>query len=219
VQRFSGAGKFERSWKLQDDRPIMAMAADRQGLVYVSQNQSVSVFEGASGTLVRTIADGEGFQALVILGDGTLLGIPWASGDVVHLDSNGKELGRIADALKNADAEGSPSAIAADGMGAIYLLEGNTKEVYVFSPEGKFRDKFSVPSAWAFSTLAIDGQGRIYVTGFPGGVAVFRPDGSPTGTIAVPGVARDLTFDGENNLYVTTAKPRVLKLAIAPPKQ
>jgi sugar lactone lactonase YvrE len=218
VQRFSGEGKFERSWKLQDDRPILALAADRQGLVFVSQNQSVSIFEGATGKLVRTIAAGEGFDGLTILGDGTLLGIPWASGDVVHLDTSGKELSRITDALKNADSDGRPSALAADGLGAIYLLDGDAKTVYIFSPEGKFRDKFSVEAAWAFSKLAIDGQGRIYVTGFPGGVAVFMPDGSPAGTIAVPGVARDLTFDGENNLYVTTAKPRVLKLAIAPPK-
>ena len=218
MQRFSAEGKFERSWKLKGDLPIMAMAADRAGLVYVSQNQAVSVFEGATGKLVRTIAEGEGFESMVVLGDGTLLGIPWAGSDVVHLDALGKELGRIADPLKSADASGQASAIAADGLGAIYLLDGDAKAVYIFGPEGKFRDKFSVEGAWAFSKLTIDGQGRIYVGLFMGGVQIFTPDGSPVGSITVPGVARDLTFDGENNLYVSTSKPRVLKLAVTPPK-
>jgi hypothetical protein len=216
VQRFSAEGKFERNWKLEDDRPILALAADRDGLVYVSQNQAISVFEGASGTLLRSITDanGDGFDGMIVLGDGSLLGIPWATGDVVHLDSKGKELDRISDILANADSDGTPSALAADGLGAIYILDGDKQEVYIFSGEGKFRDKFSAPGAWAFSKLAVDGQGKIYVTGFPGGLSVFSPDGQPFGTISVPGVARDLTFDKENNLYVSTAQPRILKIAI-----
>ncbi len=218
MQRFSAAGKFDRSWKLGDDRPILAMAADRQGRVYVSQNSGVSVFEGASGKLVNTIAGGDGFETMTVLGDGSLLGVPWAGGDVVHLDSGGKEIGRISDIMANADSDGTPGALAADGQGGIYILDGDQKMVYLFSDAGKFRDKFSAPSAWAFSKLAIDGQGRVYVTGFPGGVAVYSPDGQPAGTIALPGVARDLTFDKENNLYVSTADPKILKIVIAPPQ-
>ncbi|NNJ10672.1 protein kinase [Chloroflexales bacterium ZM16-3] len=218
VQRFSAEGKFERSWKLEDDRPILAMAADRDGLVYVSQNALVSVFEGATGKPVRTIAKGEGFEDLIVLGDGSLLGIPWASGDIVRLDSKGRDLEKIKDILEEADSHGSPSALAADGLGTIYVLDADAQEVYIFSSEGKFRDKFSAPGAWAFSKLAVDGQGKIYVTGFPGGVSVFSPDGQPFGTISVSGVARDLTFDKENNLYVSTAQPRILKIGIAPPQ-
>ncbi len=217
VQRFSAEGRFERSWTLKDDRPILALVADRTGLVYVAQNQAVSVFEGASGKLAHTIAKGDGFGDMVVLGDGSLLGIPWAGSDVVHLDAKGKDLGKIKDPLMSADSDGQASALAADGLGAIYLLDGDAKEVYIFSPEGKFRDKFSVPNAWAFSKLAIDGQGRIYVTGFPGGISIFTPDGQLAGEIGVPGVAFDLTFDSQNNLYVTTNKSRVLKLAVPPP--
>jgi hypothetical protein len=66
--------------------------------------------------------------------------------------------------------------------------------------------------------MVADRHGLVYVSQNQS-VSVFEgANGTLVLTIAVPGVARDLTFDGENNLYVTTAKPRVLKLAIAPPK-
>ncbi|NTW02891.1 MAG: protein kinase [Oscillochloris sp.] len=214
VQRFNNEGRFERNWMLKSDQPILSMVADRQGMVYVSQDSHVSVFEGVTGTLVRTIAD-EDFDDLAVLGDGSLLGIPWASEDIIHLDTDGNELSRISNVLETADSDGSASALAADGLGTMYVLDGDEQEVYVFSPEGKFRDKFSVPSAWAFSKIAVDGQGHIYVTGFPGGITVFSSDGIPLGEIGVPGVAFDLTFDSENNLYVSTNKPRLLKIAVA----
>ncbi|WP_129627788.1 protein kinase domain-containing protein [Candidatus Oscillochloris fontis] len=218
VQRFNAQGQFERSWIIADDRPILAMTADREGLVYVAQNFAISVFDGATGELVRTITDanGDGFEEMIVLGDGTLLGVPWGNdADVVQLNAQGDEINRISEIIEQADADGRPSALAVDGMGQIYVLDADAQQVYLFSPSGTFRDKFTTPSAWTFSQMAMDGQGRIYVINFPKGISVFAPDGQLVGMIDVPGVARDLVFDRENYLYVSTSESRILKIAVA----
>lgn len=217
VQRFSPEGRFERSFLVEDDRPILALAADRQGRVYVAQNFAVSVFDGATGQLVDTLKDGngDGFESLIVLGDGDLLGIPWASGDLVRLSAEGEEIGRIPDILAAADVNDTPLAVASDGLGTLYLLGSQGAEVFVFSAEGDFRDKFSVSDPTPFGDLAVDGQGKIYVPGFFGGVQVFAPDGRALGNVVTAGTAFDLTFDDENNLYLATNTPRIVKLRLS----
>lgn len=214
VQRFSADGTFERSFLIEDDRPILAIATDRQGRLYVSQNFAVSVFDGASGELVGTITDaeGSGFEDLVITGDGGMLGIPWAGDDIVRLDAEGHEVGRLKAILEKADADGQPAAVASDGLGTIYVLDNSGENVFVFGPDGQFRDRFSVPNPWAFSDMAIDGQGRIYVTNFfGGGIAIFSAEGTSLGSLPSEGIAFDLVFDDKNTLYAVTNAPRVLR--------
>ncbi len=216
IQRFSPKGKFERSFFVKEDRPILALAADRQGRVLVAQNSQVSVFDGKTGKLVTTFTDsqGNGFEDLEVLGDGSLIAIPWAGDDLVRLSAEGVETGRIKHILKAADAEGSPQAVAADGLGTLYILADQGQTVYIFGSDGAFRDKFSVSDANAFGEIAVDGQGRIYVPGFFKGVQVFAPDGRPLDVIRLPGSAFDLTFDDQDNLYAATNAPKVVKLQV-----
>ena len=151
----------------------------------------------------------------IVLGDGDLLGIPWASGDLVRLSAEGEEIGRIPDILAAADVDDTPLAVASDGLGTLYLLGSQGAEVFVFSAEGDFRDKFSVSDPTPFGDLAVDGQGKIYVPGFFGGVQVFAPDGRALGNVFTAGTAFDLTFDDENNLYLATNTPRIVKLRLS----
>jgi sugar lactone lactonase YvrE len=216
VQRFGPEGRFERSWLVEDERPIMALAADRQGRVYVSQVAGVTVYDGASGAIVDVIARGEGFSELIALGDGSLLGVPWAGDELVRLGPDGSELGRLSNPLAAADSGDSPVAIAADGLGTLYIMGSRGGEVFVFSPEGAFRDKFPAPGATFFPQLAVDGQGRVFVSTFMGGIQVYAPDGRPLGAIATPGYAFDLTFDGESSLYAATNAPAVIKVRGGP---
>ncbi|GAB4443674.1 MAG: hypothetical protein OHK0015_44080 [Chloroflexi bacterium OHK40] len=218
VQRFSSEGVFERSWLLDDDRPVLALAADRQGRVFVAQNFAVSIFDGATGTLLGrfTDADGNGLEELVVLGDGSMLGVPWASGDLVRFDAEGRETSRIPELLAAADADGSIHAIAADGQGTIYALDASGQNLFIFGPDGAFRDRFSVPDTWSFNALAVDGQGRVYVSSFGSGIQVFAGDGRPLGSVATTGSAFALTIDTANYLYAATNAPRVLKVALNP---
>lgn len=213
VQRFSPEGRFERGWLLEDDRPILALAVDRQGRVYVSQATQVSVFDGASGQQLTTLSNGYGFVDMVITAAGEVLGIPWASDDVVRLSAEGEELERFEAPLERADVSGSPQSLATDGLGTLYLLGERGEAVFIFGPDGAYRDRFSLDDTWAFSKLAVNGQGRIYVTGFLSGIHIFDGAGRPISSIPVEGVAADISFDDANHLYVVTNKARVLKFA------
>jgi serine/threonine protein kinase/sugar lactone lactonase YvrE len=215
VQRFSSEGAFERSFTVEGQGPINALAADGQGRVYVAQSAQTSVFDGATGQLFATFTDaqGGGFEDLTVLDDGSLLGIPWASGDLVWLSAEGQETNRLVDALGAADADGRLLGVEADGQGTIYAL-GNG-EVVLFDAEGEFRGKFSAPGATFFPAIAVDGLGRVYLTAFLEGVHVFSQEGTQLGSIAMPGVAFDLTLDEAGNLYAATNAPRLLKVQLS----
>lgn len=218
VQRFSATGNFERRWVLpeEDPLPIRGLAADRRGRVYVVQNRETTVYDGASGELIGRLEGS--YDELLILGDGGMLAIEDA--DIVRLDAEGREVGRLVDPIGNlADADGAPGDIAADGLGTIYVLESSGEYVYIFAPDGAYRDRFSVPDPNGFTGLALDGQGRIYVGTFWNKIQVFDKDGRPLDQIDLAGSPRDLMFDTANNLYVVTSEPGVLKFSIAPAPQ
>jgi serine/threonine protein kinase/sugar lactone lactonase YvrE len=216
VQKFDAAGKFVRSWISEGETPILALAADRQGRVYISRNSGVQRYDGATGQLIDSFADGEGFQDLAILSDGSMLAIPWASGDLVRLDETGDVVGELPGLLEKASDDGSPSKVAVDGLGTIYLLADDGASVFIFTPEGGYRDRFAVANGWAFSDLAVDRQGRIYVStfGLSQGVAVFDASGQPAGEIATGGTPFDMTFDDANDLYVVTAQQQAQKFSL-----
>jgi sugar lactone lactonase YvrE len=184
--------------------------------VYVSRNSGVQRYDGESGKLIDSFAEGEGFQDLAILSDGGMLAIPWASGDLVRLDEAGKPTGELTGLMEKASADGNPAKVAVDGLGTIYLLGDDGASVFIFTPEGNYKDRFAVPNSWAFSDLAVDRQGRIYVStfGLSQGVAVFDANGQPVGEVATGATAFDMTFDDANALYVVTAQQQALKFEL-----
>lgn len=219
VQRFTAEGRFDRRWLVADERPIFALVADRQDRVYVVQAAQVSIYNGATGELLGGFQDtaGDGFTDLLLLGDGTFLAIT-LFGDIVRLDANGNQTSRLADPIRElAGSDGRPGRLAADGFGTLYVLDDQGAYVYTFSPAGRYIDRFSVRDPSAFTGIAVDGQGRIYVGDFWGNIQVFDPDGNPLGQIELSGSARDLTFDTTNNLYAVTIAPRVVKFAVTAP--
>ena len=56
-------------------------------------------------------------------------------------------------------------------------------------------------------TIAVDGQGRIYVSDFKG-IQVFATDGRYQGKFNVQGFARGLDFTDQSELWVVTNKPQ-----------
>ncbi|MBC8077114.1 MAG: protein kinase [Chloroflexales bacterium] len=217
VQKFDAAGSFVRGWISEGETPILALAADRAGRVYVSRNSGVQRYDGATGKLLDSFATGEGFQDLAILSDGSMLAIPWAGDDLVRLDEAGNVMGELQGLMEKASAERGPSKVAVDGLGTIYLLDQSGANVFIFTPEGAFKDRFAVPNTWAFSDLAVDRRGRLYVSTFgqAQGVAVFDADGRQVDEIGTDGAVFDMTFDDANNLYTVTAQQQAVKFVQA----
>jgi serine/threonine protein kinase/sugar lactone lactonase YvrE len=219
VQRFSAEGSFERSWLAPDPNPlIFALAVDRQHRLYIGQASRISIYDGVSGAEVggfRT-PGGDSIDDLVVQGDGTLVGLTTA-GDIVRFDAEGRELGRLVDPVRElADGAGMPDALAVDGLGTLYVLAESGSYVYIFSADGRFRDRFSVPDSTPFTGIDVDPQGRIYVGGFWKNIQIFDQEGQLLETVPVDGSVRDLTITLENQIYAVTNSPAVLVFALTP---
>jgi sugar lactone lactonase YvrE len=217
VQKFDSEGRPLLSWISAGETPVLALAADREGGVYVVRNTEAQKYD-SEGNLLGAITDaaGGGFSDLIVLSDGSMLAIPWASADVVRLDAEGREVERLESLLEErARANTRPSRLAADGVGTFYVLGGSGTDVFVFSRDGQFVDRFSVPGAWAFSDIAVDAAGRVFVSTHMEGVRVFAADGQELGSIRAPVSAFDLKFDDANHLLAVTALSEVLRLHLA----
>ncbi len=77
----------------------------------------------------------------------------------------------------------------------------------MFGGEGRAAGSLHAPSA-----IAVDGQGRVYVSDFKG-VQVFDSSGRYIGLIDVEGAASGLVFNDLNELFVA-ARSKVYKFII-----
>ena len=113
----------------------------------------------------------------------------------------------------------SPTALAFDDVGNLYVTERfewvseSRHRVLVFSPEGKLLRQFGEKGAGLGklnypSGIAVDEQGRVYVTNMSGGVDVFTPEGRYITRLGIPqgekgvGLPRGLALDQDQRLYV-----------------
>jgi len=107
-----------------------------------------------------------------------------------------------------------------DGVGNIYVLSDGSGTVFKYSPGGKLLARFSSsgdePGQFrAPLDIAVDGQGRIYVSDFKG-IQVFASDGRYLDQFDVPGVAFGMEFNDQGELWVVSNKPAVMKYQIKP---
>lgn len=218
VQKFDSSGKFLLSWISEGDTPILALAADLQGNIFVSRASSVQQYDGASGELLASFdISGDGFDELITLPNRTMLGIPWAEEDILLLDAEGNETARREAPLAQAGADEGPMQLAADALGNLYILGDSGANVFRFDAEGRFVDRFEAPNGWGFSDIALDGAGRIYVSTLSDGINVFDDAGRQIGVIPVAGVTRSMVFDPAGRMYVVTGQAQVIVYEINEP--
>jgi streptogramin lyase len=119
-------------------------------------------------------ADKEGrFTDLASSDEGTVLALDGRSHVVVVL-SQGRESGRI-DLTPSGVVE--PAALAVDGLGDLYLLDGRTGDVMVLDPKGAPITAVHLPKEAAgrvgeVAAVAVDAQGRLYLGGRKSGLVV-----------------------------------------------
>lgn len=233
IQVFDSEGKFITQWMADTKMPLRGMAADRKGTVYIAQRGIISRYEGATGKMIGQLQfpEGRGFDDVAVTADGGLItawfrvmnGISYGtSGDnIVRFDANGRATRTIRDAIsgqtENAELE---MHVSADGLGNIYALGTFNNAVFKFTPEGKFVNKFGgegdQPGQFrAPQTIAIDGQGRVYVSDFSR-IHVFDANGRYIDQFKVEGGASGMVFNDKNELFVAS-RTKVNKLVINKP--
>jgi DNA-binding beta-propeller fold protein YncE len=217
VQVFDSSGKFVTQWMVDPKMPLRGMAADRKGTVYVVQKGDITRYEGASGKSLGTMGSGR-FDDVAATADGGLVAFSYqARDDIVRLDSTG-QVTKIIRAAISGQTERSElnMRVAADGVGNIYALGAFNDAVFKFTADGRFVTQFGgkgdEPGQFtAPSAIAVDNQGRVYVSDFKG-VQVFDANGRYLGLIKVKGAASGLTFNDRNELFVV-ARTQVYKFA------
>jgi DNA-directed RNA polymerase subunit RPC12/RpoP len=219
IQRFSNAGEFQGMWNIGVKKYVTRLVVDRQGVVYVVFDGEIWRYDGATGDSLGAIQDPEdhNFDDIVLAPDGGLLAL--SHSNLLRYSASGKLTLNTPLTIQTDTGETSVDGdLAVDGLGNVFILNGSDDEVLKFTPDGRFLSRFgsSGDEAGQLSSpdaIAIDGQGRVYVTDFKG-IQVFGADGRYLGKMDVDGYAFALAFDNQWRLYAATNKPRVLRYEI-----
>jgi DNA-directed RNA polymerase subunit RPC12/RpoP len=221
VQKFDADGQFITSWMTEarvESAPLRNLAADRNGNVYVVRSGQILKYDGASGDLLATFDDEVGFDDVVVLPDGRLLACACFGGnDLVFLDADGTPGTRISSAITSLTGDTvSNLRVAVDGLGTIYVLSQKDSAVFKFSPDGQYQDRFGGDGdepgqLRAPGGIAVDGQGRVYVSDFKG-IQVFTADGQYIDVFDVPqGAVFGMAFNDQGALYATSNSNEIYK--------
>jgi streptogramin lyase len=221
VQVFDSTGKFQTQWMVDAKTPLRGMTCDRKGTVYIVQGGQIARYEGATGKSLGTTGAGGGrFDDVAATLDGGLVAFSYQSrDDIVRLDSTGQTTKVIRAAISGqTDRSELNMRVAADGTGNVYALGTFNNAVFKFTADGRFvtqfgsdgdeQGQFRAPSA-----IAVDNQGRVYISDFKG-VQVFDSNGRYLDLIKVKGAASGLAFNDRNELFVV-ARTQVYKFVLS----
>jgi ribosomal protein L7/L12 len=212
VQKFDASGKFLFLWNLGEDSYLNGLSSDRSGNIYVLNRGQIWKYDGSNGKPLGQLASGEDqdFDAMAATLDGGLVAAA-NSEDILRFNSDGQIVFSLADS--GISLSGNPESItdmAVDGVGNIYLLGDDTSTIYKYAPDGHllahFGSEGDEPGQLHYPvTIAVDGQGRIYISDFKG-IQVFASDGRYLGQFNVQGFAHGMDFTDQGNLWVVTNK-------------
>ena len=224
IQVFDGEGKFITQWTVDRKMPLRALAADRNGIVYVVQKGNITRHEGATGKPLGQLAygDGWGFDDVKVAADGGLVAAWYKNrDDIVRFNAEGQAVRTIRAAISSiTESSELDTRVTVDGLGNIYALGSFNNGIFKFSPDGKFSTRFGSDGDQpgqlrAPSAIAVDGKGRVYVSDFKG-VQVFDSNGRYLAVFDAGGIASGMVFNDKNELFVA-ARKQVVKLALNEP--
>ncbi len=219
VQVFDANGKFLTQWMVDAKMPLLKLAADRKGTVYIVQSGDITRYEGMTGKVLGKFQPaGRSFDDVITTADGGLVAVQ-NSEDILRFNADGEVTLTIKDSVSGQSGDSELDAkVAVDGLGNIYAMGRFNDAVFKFSPTGKFLTRIggegNEPGLFrALSAIAVDGQGRIYVSDIKG-VQVFDTNGRYLDVFKVEkNVAFGLLFNDRNELFVA-ARTQIVKYAL-----
>jgi DNA-directed RNA polymerase subunit RPC12/RpoP len=210
IQVFDGDGEFLTQWFADREIPLTGMAVRRDGAVYTVQRGELVLREGMTGEPLGGVDydQGQHFEDITLQADGGLLaGWYLFQDDLVVFDRDGGWVRTVPEAVSGQTGDSELSLrVAADGQGDLLALGEFNNAVFRFDSSGRFVNRFGSPGdepgqLRAPMSIAVDGQGRVYV-GDIWGVEVFDRDGRFLRRMEVEGSPFGLTFDDDGYLWV-----------------
>lgn len=219
VQVFDANGKFITQWMVDTRMPLLRLAADRKGVVYIVQSGDIVRYEGLTGKLLGKVpATGRWFNDVTVTADGGLVAVQNGQ-DIVRFDNSGRTLSKLEKPITEQTGDSELNGyVAVDGLGNVYELGTFNDAVFKFAPSGKFINRIGgegeEPGLFrAAHSIAVDGQGRIYVSDVKG-IQVFDTNGRYLDVFKVEGnVAFGMVFNDKNELFVA-ARTKIIKFAL-----
>jgi len=232
IQIFDSRGTFLKLVSLGNDTYIAGLVVAPDGSFYACVSGQILPFNPSGQELQTPVYDVPsgmlGYIDSIALGaDGSLYAA--TSGEAIFRFGPGGEINlTIQDAFTSVtDHPELDMHLAVDGLGNIYVLGTFNNLVLKYSPEGKYLDRFGGETQHpaegvdpgrfqAPDTIAVDGYGRIYVSDI-WGIQVFDTNGQYLDFFGIDGVAFGMAFGLDNNLYIASSTPNILKYQIQKP--
>jgi sugar lactone lactonase YvrE len=210
---------------MNEDKFIARLAIDRAGHLYTIENNDIFRYDLTTGEQLNQISFPDTavvFSSVATTADNHIVAINRVRGQIIRFDPAGVP-GLVIRVEDIADATGFEIATV-DGSGNIYVLGigedvlGNRQDVvFKFNAEGQYITRFgqtgSEPGTFrAPNTIAVDGQGRVYV-GDIFGIHIFNNSGVFVDFFEVEGAVFDIKINDQGELLVTN-RTTVFKYAI-----
>ena len=207
VQVFDAEGKFLIRWRPEQGVNLYDLAADREGNLYVANDRGVFKFEGETGKLISK-DDRLQPRGLALSSDGKLIVTEGRSFSI--FDKSLKLIKKIENAAELASSTSGFDKVAVDGEGTIYMLGRNEKDVFKFSPDGKYLNRFPHSSNSA-NAIAIDPAGRLFISE-TSSIKVLDANGQKLADLKAY-QAFGLAFNSDGEMFLAT-RPYVAKYRI-----
>ncbi len=222
VQVFGADGTFITQWIIsaeKGNKPYFDdMAVARDGAIYIPVFGALQKYDSRGALLKAIKLDGDYIENLDIGADGTLVAV--ANGeDILWLTPEGELLRRVDAAVSSISDDSELDAkVAVDGLGKVYMLGAFNNAVFVYSPEGRYLNRFGGDGDEsgqfrAPMAIEVDGKGRVFVSDIKG-VQVFDGNGRYLNVVKMSGVAFGIAFDDPGRLYATTNNNKIEKYDI-----
>ncbi|HEX6912808.1 MAG TPA: NHL repeat-containing protein, partial [Longimicrobium sp.] len=201
VQVFDSAGTFVTQWMADPRMPLLDLAADRDGTVYVVQSGRIHRYEGATGRALEPLPSRQvRYEDVAVALDGSLWTV--ANNDAVHLSRDGAVLQTI-DLEEAVDEDADPARIAVSGTGDVYVLDQWKADVYHLNRDGRFVDRFGGGGFPGAEDVVVDGAGRVFVSRMgDASVQVFSAAGQPVGRIEGISIVFGMAITDRDELFV-----------------
>lgn len=161
IQKFSPEGKFLSQIKGDGKVQFRNLAVNREGDVFVLNSNQIHKYDSRTGKLVKKIG-GVIIWDLETDLDGNLVAVD-NRGNVMRYDKNLRRTAFYRNLTGKAEMEKGFYELAVNGLDEIFMITTFKNEVFKFSKDGKFLDRFKV-DAMMPQRIMVDGQNRIFVS-------------------------------------------------------
>jgi sugar lactone lactonase YvrE len=225
VQVFDPQGKFITQWMIDPKSATLDIEADRKGVVYIVQPRATYRHNAATGELLGQLVKPptnsyDTYYDVEVGLDGSIYAIS-GHHKLVRINADNTFKSEIDLREKTGEDSVSFDKLAVDGAGNIYVMGRSEKTIFKFAPDGRFINRFggSGDGPGQFRTgngIAVDGQGRIYVSDSGRPVQVFDNQGRYLDSFGGEHpVIYGMAVNDQNEIFVTERNRfKVIKYAL-----